>query len=92
MKLRNDSTLSALTEEQQAQLYEWIQTLGYTETLNKVAAQRPDGFGLTTHRATLLGFFKRYQEQARTEDITAAKETPPKTPSSTPRTRSPPAR
>jgi hypothetical protein len=77
MKLRNDSTLAALTEEQQVQLYDWIQTLGYTETLKKVAAQPPDGFGLTTHRATLHGFFKRYQAQARAEDIAAAKETRP---------------
>ena len=77
MKLRNDSTLSALTEEQQAQLYDWIQTLGYTETLKKVAAQPPDGFGLMTHRATLHGFFKRYQKAVCAEDLAAAKENPP---------------
>ena len=77
MKLRNNSTLSILTEEQQAQLYDWIQTLGYTETLKKVAAQPPDGFGLATHRATLHGFFQRYQKAVRAEDIAAAKETRP---------------
>ena len=39
MKARFDNVLAQLSEEQQAQVFEWLQTLGYTETIRKIAAQ-----------------------------------------------------
>jgi hypothetical protein len=77
MTMRHDSTLSVLNEEQQAQLYDWLQNLGYTETLQKVAALPPEGFGIKTHRASLHAFFKRYAREIRTEDVAVAKENRP---------------
>ena len=66
--------LSKLTEEKQNQVYDWLITFGYAETLDKVAAPPPDGFGLRTHRQSLQRFFKRHQKKLRAEDIAAAKE------------------
>jgi hypothetical protein len=73
-KARSDSMLSKLTEEQQNQVYDWLISLGYTETLNKVAAPAPNGFALRTHRHSLQRFFKRHRQKLRTEEIAAAKE------------------
>ena len=73
-KTRSDSLLSQLTEGQQAQVYDWLVRFGYTETLNKIAAPPPDGFGLHTHRNSLQRFFRRYSQDLRTEDVAAAKE------------------
>ena len=43
-KTRSDSLLSQLTEDQQAQVYDWLMTIGYTKTLQKLAQPPPDGF------------------------------------------------
>jgi hypothetical protein len=73
-KTRSDSALSKLTEDQQNQVYDWLVSLGYAETLNKVAAPPPHGFSLRTHRHSLQRFFKRHQQKLRTEDVAAAKQ------------------
>jgi hypothetical protein len=49
-KPRSDSVLSQLTDEQRGQVYEWLITLGYTKTLERLAQPSPDGFDLETHR------------------------------------------
>lgn len=75
-KSRSDSVLSQLTEEQQVQVYDWLMTLGYSKTLEKLAQPSPDGLDLKTHRNSLQRFFKRYSQRMRTEDLAAAKEIP----------------
>ena len=37
MKLRRDSILAALTEEQQDQLFDWLETLKTKDVLEKIA-------------------------------------------------------
>ena len=67
MKPRHDSALAQLTEEQQAQVYDWLQTLGYTESIKKIAEPAPDGFGLKTYRASLHRFYVRYTAELKNE-------------------------
>ena len=74
MKPHYDNVLLQLTEEQQATVYDWLMTLGYTKTLQKLKQPPPDGLGLKTHRSCLHRFFKHYQQQVRPEDVAAAKE------------------
>jgi hypothetical protein len=68
------SLYAKLTEDQRAQLYDWILTLGYVKTKDRIALAKPEGFGISTHLSCLHRFFKRYQQKLRTEDIVAAKE------------------
>jgi len=72
MKARFDNVLAQLSEEQQAQVFEWLQTLGYTETIRKIALPVPEGFGLTTYRASLHRFYVRYSLQSRADDSALA--------------------
>lgn len=75
MKPRSDSLLAKLSDEQQAQLYDWLLDLGYTKTLEKVQQALPDGgFGLKTYRSSLHRFYNRYSQQVRAADLAAAKE------------------
>src|ERR1043165_1990416 len=74
MKPHYDNVLLQLTEEQQARVYDWLMTLGYTKTLQKLEQPPPDGLDLKTHRSCLHRFFKHYQQQVRPEDVAAAKE------------------
>ena len=76
-KTRIDSIFLQLSEDEQAQVHEWLITLGYTKTLEKLAQPRSEGLNIQTHRSCLHRFYKRYQEQARAEDIAAAKENRP---------------
>ena len=74
MKPRYDNVLLQLSEDDQAQVHDWLFTLGYTKTLEKLAQARPEGLNLQTHRSCLHRFFKRYEEQVRAQDIAAARE------------------
>jgi hypothetical protein len=76
-KTRIDSIFLQLSEDEQAQVHEWLVTLGYTKTLEKLAQPRPEGLNIQTHRSCLNRFYKRYQDRVRTEDLAAAKETRP---------------
>jgi hypothetical protein len=69
MKSRSDSTLAQLTDEQQVQAYDWLQSLGYTETIKRIAAPEPDGFGLKTYRSSLHRFFRHYSERLKSEHL-----------------------
>ena len=73
-KPRFDSALGRLSEDQQAQVYDWLQTLGYTRTIEKLAEPAPDGFGLRTYRASLHRFFVRYSLELKQSDISDATE------------------
>ena len=72
MKFRSDSTFAHLTEEQQAQVYDWLLTIGYDETINRLAKPAPDGFGIKTFRQSLHRFFQRYSEQLKAEHVETA--------------------
>ena len=53
MIFRPDSTLAQLTDDQQAQVFDWLQDLSYTETIKRLALPPPEGFGIKTYRASL---------------------------------------
>jgi hypothetical protein len=72
MKFRSDSVFHQLTEVQKAQIFDWLQRFGYTETIKRVAAPEPDGFGLKTHRQSLHRFFQRYSKQLKAEHVAMA--------------------
>lgn len=59
-KPRIDSVLFQLTEEQQAQVYDWLHSLGYERTREKLAQPPPEGFGIRTYDPSLRRFFVRY--------------------------------
>ena len=84
IRLRTDSSLSDLTEDQQAQIYDWLQTLGYTGTIEKLAQPEPDGFTLKTHRASLHRFFVRYSMALKERDVADASALTSETKSSAP--------
>ena len=69
-----DNMLAQLNHEQQAQVCDWLETLGYTETLQKLAAPAPEGFGLKTHRSTLHRFYRRFSQTLRQENLADAAE------------------
>ena len=72
MKLRSDSLFNQLTEDQKAQIFDWLQCFGYTETIKHVAAPAPDGFGLKTHRQSLHRFYQRYSQELIPEHLESA--------------------
>ena len=74
MKLRYDSTFAHLTEDQKAQIFDWLQCFGYTETIKRVAVPEPDGFGLKTHRQSLHRFYQRYSAELKIEHLETATE------------------
>jgi hypothetical protein len=62
MKPRSDSRLFKLSDEQQAQLYDWIHKLGYVKARELAGLPPPEGFGLKTHLNSLCRFVARYSE------------------------------
>jgi hypothetical protein len=62
MKPRSDSILFKLNNNQQAQLYDWILTLGYQKAKDEAAKPPPDGFAVKTHLNSLSRFARRYAE------------------------------
>jgi hypothetical protein len=74
MKPRSDSALFKLSEDQQAQVHDWLVTVGYLQTQKNVAASPPDGFGLKTHFASLHRFFVRYTQEHQQENFAQAAE------------------
>ena len=72
-----NSLYSKLTEDQRAQLYDWILTLGYAKTKERIALPEPEGFGITTHISSIHRFYLRYVAEldaghaAEAEDVSA---------------------
>jgi hypothetical protein len=69
-----NNALLQLSDDQQAQIRDWLETLRYTETVQKLAEPAPDGFGLKTHRSTLHRFYRRYSRTIRRENLNDALE------------------
>ena len=53
------STLDPLTEDQKAQLYDWLLEMPAEKVLERIARPAPDGFGIKTHLTTLRRFKNR---------------------------------
>jgi hypothetical protein len=68
-KTRTDSVLFQLTEAQQAQVYDWLQDLGYAKTKEKLALPPPEGFGIETHLPSLRRFLVRYSKTLEKDDL-----------------------
>ena len=54
--MRKDCAFSSLTEEQQADLFDWLSTI-YDVVLKRIAQPPPYGFGIKTHINSLHRFF-----------------------------------
>src|SRR5207253_4045320 len=67
--MRKDCALSKLTEEQKADLFDWLTTDTYDVVLKRVAQPPPQGFGIKTHINSLYRFYQQRQAQIRAEDL-----------------------
>jgi hypothetical protein len=67
--MRSDAALSKLTEEQQADLFDWLATDTYETVLKRIAQPPPDGFGIKTHINSLYRFYEQRQAQLRAVDL-----------------------
>ena len=75
-KPRSDSILFQLTEEQQAQIYDWIVLIGYEKTKDRLAEPPPTGFDIKTHLCSLRRFYVRYSQTVQQEDLELASPPP----------------
>ena len=69
LNMRKDSKLSKLTEEQQADLFDWLSTDTYEAVQERLAKEPPDGFGLRLHINTLFRFYKDRLAHQRALDL-----------------------
>lgn len=69
--MRSDAALSVLTEEQQADLFDWLTTDTYDVVLKRIAQPPPDGFGIKTHINSLYRFYEQRQAAIRAHDLAA---------------------
>lgn len=67
--MKTTALLDQLSPADQQQILFWIETTSYRETLGKIAAEPPEGFGLKTHLASLARFYARHQKSARPEAV-----------------------
>jgi hypothetical protein len=67
--MRSDAALSKLTEEQQADLFDWLTTDTYDVVLKRIAQPPPDGFGIKTHINSLYRFYEQRQAAIRAHDL-----------------------
>lgn len=67
--MRSDAALFALTEEQQADLFDWLTTDTYEVVLKRIAQPPPKGFGIKTHINSLYRFYEQRQAQLRAHDL-----------------------
>ena len=72
MKPRPESLYAKLTEDQRAQLHDWILTLGYPKTRERIALPPPEGFGIHTHLSCLHRFYHRYAAEQDVEQLSEA--------------------
>ncbi|HUS37104.1 MAG TPA: hypothetical protein VM680_17290 [Verrucomicrobiae bacterium] len=67
--MRKDCALSKLTDEQQADLFDWLHTDTYESVLKRMAQPVPDGFGIKTHINSLHRFYQQRQAELRALDL-----------------------
>src|SRR5688572_22145586 len=76
-KPRFDSLLFQLSEEHQAQVYDWIDVLGYAKTKDRLAEPPPVGLSLSTHINSLRRFYRRYSQQVERDELAEASTSAP---------------
>jgi hypothetical protein len=59
-KTRSDAFSEKISEEQNAQLRQWLAAHTYDEVLDLIKAEPPVGFGLEIHKATLSRYFHEH--------------------------------
>jgi hypothetical protein len=69
--MRSDAALSKLTDEQQADLFDWLTTGTYDVVLKRIAQPPPEGFGIKTHINSLYRFYEQRQAAIRAQDLAA---------------------
>lgn len=70
MKIRPDSAIAALTEEQRNQLYDWLLSHSYPEVIDLAAKSESDGgFNIKFHRTTLIRFFNKEREERQAQEL-----------------------
>ena len=69
MPRRSDAALSRLTEEQQADLFDWLTIDSYEVVLKRIAQPPPKGFGIKTHINSLYRFYEQHRAQIRAMDL-----------------------
>ena len=84
--MRCDAALAKLTEEQQADLFDWLTNDTYAAVLKRIAQRPRRGFGIKTHINSLQRFYEQRQAQIRARDLANLKSSgeapdePPTTP------------
>src|SRR6187399_966729 len=73
-KPRPESLYCRLTDDQRAQLYDWILTLGYPKTKERIALPEPEGFSLKVHLSSLHAFYLRYAAEQDVAQLGVASE------------------
>ena len=69
MKVRSDSVLAQLTQEQLAMLYDWIlASSSYQDAQARALKPAPDGFSLHIHITTLRRFYQNYTTWLRQQE------------------------
>ena len=66
--MRKDCSLSKLTHEQQADLFDWLSSDTLDSVKQRVAKSPPDGFGIKTHITTLSRFYQQRHAEIRDRD------------------------
>jgi hypothetical protein len=75
MKVRSDSVLAQLTQEQLATLYDWILASGsFLDAQSRALKPAPNGFGLHIHITTLRRFYQTYTAWLREQERVDAAE------------------
>jgi hypothetical protein len=82
--MRKDCALSKLTEEQQADLFDWLTTDTYDVVLKRIAQPPPQGLGIKTHINSLYRFYEQRQAAIRAHDLAALSTQNPPEPSNAP--------
>ena len=59
---KNINILDTLSPADQEKLMFWLETEPYRTVLERIAAPRPEGFGLHTHLTTLCRYYARHQK------------------------------
>jgi len=67
--MQTNNTLAILTEEQLADLYDWICADGILQAQKRLAQPSPHGFGLNAHRNTLSRFFHDHSRRDHRQDL-----------------------
>ena len=55
-----NNILANLPDDDQRRIHEWLQTNSYEDTVELIAALRPEGLGLKVHYTSLRNYYRRF--------------------------------